>query len=167
MRKVVFQQILALSTLELTIHRQASATMADRNQTKRLNSPPFRITSTIMPRYRTLLRLNMTSRRPLKKKVNSNQDQKHPNPKIKTTYLRIIPKYFLNLRHPTHIQTLGKIRPHSRSSFSKEATMLSRKSYILQMSQMFLQERTISSRDDVYQVLWIRRELFESFEGSF
>ena len=145
MRKIILQEILALSALELTVnHHHISNLAKKKKEVTIINSPPFRVTSTVMPCNRTFLHLNMTSRRPLII-IKSSTFRTNEHSYKRGTYLSIIPEYLFNLRHPTHIQTLRKIRPLIRLAFSKEPTMLRRKSYILQMSQMLLQECTIPS----------------------
>ena len=95
-----------------------------------------------MPRDRTLLHFNLTSRRSLGVVL---EDLKH-------------------LTHPTHIQVLGKVPPSAAPRLTNEPTVLSRHSETLDMSKMLLQERLVTPGDDVHDILRILGETSERLE---
>ena len=116
---------------------------------QRENSPPLGIARSVMPRNRALLHLDMTPRRPL----------------------RIIPKDLRHLVHPPHIQLCRKIDPglvvrgHVAVGWlADEPTVLGAHTEVFNVAEVLLQERLITTRDDVDDIPRISGELRERVE---
>ena len=95
-----------------------------------------------MPRDRALLRLDMAARRALRVVL---EDLKH-------------------LAHPAHVQVLGEVPPDVATRLTDEATVLSTHTEALDVSKVLLQERLVTSRNNVHDILRVRREVSERLE---
>ena len=103
MRKVILQEILELSALELTANHHISklAKITSSNY----NSPPFRVTTTVMPHYRTFLHLDMTSCHPLNIKSTFRTTTIYVKGRDKKKNLL----QYLNISSTSDIQPISKL----------------------------------------------------------
>lgn len=85
-------------------------------------------------------------------------------------YLGVILEDILDLKDPAHVERLGQVGPLATrtrvSGLLDEASVLSRESDALQVSQMLIEESTVATRDDVHDVLGVLGQLFQRMESA-